>query len=81
MKAKVFDFLCSALMNSRTFLRWWWGVFFSVVVMVVSVLVGGIFFCLVFFLKKLNFLNNLKSPNQMYVRVSEGVSELGTVCL
>ena len=44
MKATVFDFLCSALMNSRTFLRRWWGVFFSVVVMLVSVLVGGDFF-------------------------------------
>ena len=56
MKATVIDFLCSALMNNRTFLRWWWGVFFSVVVMVVSVLVGGIFFCLPrFILKKQSF--------------------------
>ena len=43
---------------------------------------GGDFFLpSFFFLKKPSFLNNLKSPNQMYVRVSEGVSELETVCL
>ena len=37
--------------------------------------VGGGIFLPRFFLKKPSFLNNLKSPNQMYVRVSEGVSE------
>ena len=72
MKATVFDFLCSALVNSRTFFPVLVGRMFFISGGDGGVCVGGgqFFLPITFFLNKPKILNNLKYHNRMYVRVS-----------